>query len=143
MAPSWASSSSGSFSDSLMARRPSAGLAAWPWRSARAAASLSPPTSRVRTVIGRPSRRAHEGAQGLVLLLLVRQVGAVHIEELGAQQADAFGARGDGELGLARQLHIGQQRHGGAVAGDGGQAAQAGELALGALELHPPLAIGG
>ena len=125
-----------------MARRPSAGLAAWPWRSASGRGQLV--AADIEGAHGdRPAvEAAHQGAQGLVLLLLVRQVGAVHEQELGAQQADALGAGVDRELDLARQLDIGLQRHGGAVAGDRGQAAQAGELALGALELRPPLAIG-
>ena len=61
-------------------------------------------------VTGRPSMASHELAQGLVLLVLVRQVVAVHEQELGAQQADALGAGGQRQLGLARQLEVGQQR---------------------------------
>ena len=49
--------------------------------------------------------------QRLVLLLLPGQVLAVHEQEFGAQQPDAFGAGGQRRLDLARQLDIGEQRH--------------------------------
>ena len=50
---------------------------------------------------GRPSSVARDGAVGLDLLVLARQLGAIEEEELGAQEADALGAQLDGARGAA------------------------------------------
>ena len=60
------------------------------------------------------------GAEGSILLVLGRQVVAVHEQELAAQQADALGAHGIHRVQLAGQFHVGLQADRDAVAGDRG-----------------------
>ncbi len=89
-------------------------------------------------VTGRPSMASTIWRSALVLLVLVRHVLAVHEQELGAQQPDAFGAGMHRHLGLARQLDVGQQPDALAVAGDRRQLAQPAELPLVALQRFQP-----
>ena len=55
---------------------------------------------------GLPAERLDDVRVGLVLLLLVRHRRAADDEELGAHQADAFGAARRGARGLLRQVHV-------------------------------------
>jgi hypothetical protein len=82
-----------------------------------------------------PAHGLDDLAQDLVLLVLGRQVGAVHIEEFGAQQADPGGAGLDRVLDLARQFEIGEQPDAPAVGRHRRQVAQAGELPVLARDL--------
>ena len=67
-------------------------------------------------VTGLPSMPRTSVGIGLVLLVLVRQVVAVHVEELGAHEAEALRAVGERLLELARQFEIGLERDLDAVA---------------------------
>ena len=88
-----------------------------------------------------PPARSTSLAQRQILLFLARRRRPVHEHELGAQQADAGGAGVDDVLHLHRQLDIGLQADGDAVAGHrrlAGQPAQR-QLFLLPLAAAPPV----
>ena len=75
-----------------------------------------------------PVHAAHQAGIELVLLVLVGQVLAVHVEELGAHQPEPRGAVGHRLLELDRQFEIGFEADLDAVAGHRRQPAQPREL---------------
>src|SRR5450432_110435 len=64
-----------------------------------------------------------------VLLVLRRQVGALEVEELGAEEADGARAQIDGDGDLLEHLDVGGEVDVGAVDGDGGRVARRLEVA--------------
>ena len=86
-------------------------------------------------VTGWPSIVSDDLAQRFVLLVLARHVLAVHEQEFGAQQADAFGAGVHRHLRPRAAARRWRGARCAAVLGDGGQLAQAAELAFVALQL--------
>ncbi len=84
----------------------------------------------------------HQIGEYGILLVLVGQVVAVHVDELAAQQADPGGPRGQHAGDLDGELDIGLQADLGAVQGDRRYLAEPLQLAALAQELGAALAVG-
>ena len=90
-----------------------------------------------------PFHRFDDLTQRAILFFLVGQIFAIHEEELGAQETDAFGAGRDRLIDFAGQLQIDFERDLLAVAGAGRYVAQSVERAGFALQSPLPIFIFG
>ena len=79
-------------------------------------ASLSPPTSSVRTVTGRP-HLLHQAPKRLKLLFFAGKIVTIHVHKFGPQQTDAHSATVERAFTFAGQFQISNERNDDAVAG--------------------------
>ena len=109
------SSRSGCRRDSLSPRTPSSGLRSG--RTGRNGTCLSEPMSNVRTTNRRPPNIPCMRSEQFGLLPLRRGPITVEVEQLGAQEADSFGALGQGRRQLLQPADVRGYLDAGAVSG--------------------------
>ena len=95
---------------------------------ARNGGVLSAPKSSTRTVAVRPASALSSGAIAARWSASARPLRRLEEGELGAQQADALGARGEAGVELGARRGVDEHAHAVAVAGDGGELAVAQRL---------------